>query len=289
MLTPQEAKRLFSQAVRRRDCDISLVEAALLIAAGQGSDTQIEVCLARISALAHRVLTLLKRDGITDPQVAPLQAVRMINRVLFEEEGFTGNQSDYYNLANSCIDRVLERRMGIPITLSIVYMEVAKQVGLPLEGIGLPGHFVVGYRPHSDLRIPALIIDPFNKGQLLTLEDCAARVHAAYGSDARFTYDWLEPVSRRQVIARMLGNIKRIHMSAGRYAEALRVTDMLLAVEPDAIWELKDRGLLYFRTGSFVLALADLRRYLKYAPESDETELIQYHVELIRRLISSTN
>lgn len=289
MLTPQEAKRLFSQAVRRRDCEISLIEAALLIAAGQGSDTPIEVCLARISALAHRVLTLLERDGITDPQVAPLQTVRTINRVLFEEEGFAGNTGDYYDLDNSCLDRVLERRTGIPITLSIVYMEVAKQVGFPLEGLGLPGHFVVGYRPHSDLRIPALIIDPFNNGQLLTLEDCAARVHAAYGDDARFTYDWLEPLSRRQIIARMLCNIKRIHMAAGHHKEALRVTDMLLAVQPDAIWELKDRGLLYFRTGSFVLALADLRRYLKFAPESEETQLIQYHVELIRRLIASTN
>src|SRR5690349_8082977 len=132
MLTPQEAKRLFSQAVRRRDCDINLVEAALLIAAGQGSDAHIEVCLARISALAHRVLILLEKNGITDPLLAPLQAVRTINRVLFDEEGFTGNRADYYNLDNSCLDRVLETRTGIPITLSIVYMEVARQVGIPL-------------------------------------------------------------------------------------------------------------------------------------------------------------
>jgi regulator of sirC expression with transglutaminase-like and TPR domain len=289
MLTPHEAKRLFSQAVRRRDSEISLVEAALLIAAGEGSEAPVDVCLAQIAALGHRVLTLLERDGIPDPQIAPLHTIRTINRVLFEEEGFTGNRDDYYSIENSCLDRVLTLRKGIPITLSILYMEIARQVGLPLEGIGLPGHFVVGYRPHEDLRIPSLIIDPFNEGQLLTLEDCAARVHKVHGKHARFSFEWLRPVSRRQIIVRMLCNLKRIYMNAGRHFDALRVTDLILTVQPDATWELKDRGLLYFRTGSFMLALADLRRYLRSAEESEETELLQYHVELIRRLIASRN
>ena len=186
MLTPQEVKRLFSQVIRHRDTDINLVEAALLIAAGQGSDTQLEVCLAQIAALAHRVTALLETVGVFDPKEAPLFTIHTINRVLFEEEGFYGNREDYYCVDNSCLDHVLSQRTGIPITMSIMYMEVARLVGLPLQAIGLPGHFVVGYRPQSDLRIPALIIDPFNGGELLTLEDCAARVHSAYGYETRF-------------------------------------------------------------------------------------------------------
>jgi len=289
MLTPQEVKRLFSQVIRHRDTDINLVEAALLIAAGHGSDTQLEVCLAQIAALAHRVTTLLELVGVFDPKEAPLFTIHTINRVLYEEEGFYGNREDYYCVDNSCLDRVLSRRTGIPITMSIMYMEVARLVGLPLEGIGLPGHFVVGYRPQSDLLIPALIVDPFNGGELLTLEDCAARVHSAYGYETRFTVDWLQPVTHRQMIARLLGNLKRIYMASGKYADALRVTDMLLVVQPDALWELKGRGLLYFRTGALLLAQADLRRYLKYAPEGDGSEILRYYVKLIRRLLASRN
>lgn len=289
MPTPQEAKRLFSQVVRRRDCEISLIDAALLIAAGQGSGIDPELCLGKLASMVHRVQALLQSEGIYDPRQAPFETILTLNRVLFLEEGFSGNREDYCDIANSCIDMVIERRTGIPISLSLVYMEVARQVGLPMHGIGLPGHFMVGYWPSRECRLPAAIIDPFEGGRAVTLEECAAQVHAAYGDDVRFTIDWLQPMSHRQIIGRMLSNLKHIYVSAHRYDEALRVIDMLLAVQPDAIWELKDRGLIYYRTGSFMPALADLKRYLRYAPRTEDSVLLNYYVELLERLIASRN
>src|SRR4051794_23654267 len=287
--TPQEARRLFSRLVRMPDQEIDLVEAALLIAARQGNGVHTELCMAQLAAISHRVQALLKAEGIEDPRLAPCETVDIINRVLFSEEGFVGNRDDYYDVENSYLDKVLVRRTGIPITLCIVYMEVARQVGLPMHGIGLPGHFVVGYWPTDPARLPRLIVDPFNEGRLLSPGDCSERIQAAYGEDVHFTSEWLRPMSNRQILARVLGNLKQIYMSLDQREEALRTIDMLLIVQPDAIWELKERGFLYFRMGSFVLALADLRRYLKLAPEGNESFLLKYYIDLARRLISSHN
>jgi regulator of sirC expression with transglutaminase-like and TPR domain len=289
MPTPHEARRLFSQIVRMPDREIDLVEAALLIAARQGNGVHTELCLAQLSAISHRVEALLRSEGITDPRLAPCETVDIINRVLFSEEGFAGNRDDYYDVENSYLDKVLVRRTGIPVTLSIVYMEVARLVGLPLQGIGLPGDFVVGFWPTDKGRLPRLIVDPFNEGRLLSPEDCSARMQAAYGEDIHFTSEWLRPMSNRQILARVLGNLKQIYMSLDQRQEALRTIDMLLIVQPDAIWELKERGFLYFRMGCFVLALADLRRYLKLYPDGNESFLLRYYIDLIRRLISSKN
>src|SRR6478672_11751366 len=156
MPTPQEARRLFSRMVRMPDQEIDLVEAALLIAARQGNGVHTELCFAHLAAIAHRVEALLKAEGIEDPRLAPCEAVDIINRVLFSEEGFAGNHDDYYDVENSYLDKVLVRRTGIPVTLSIVYMEVARLVGLPLQGIGLPGDFVVGFWPRGKSRLPKL-------------------------------------------------------------------------------------------------------------------------------------
>jgi regulator of sirC expression with transglutaminase-like and TPR domain len=287
--TPQEARRLFSKLVGRRDQEIYLAEAVLLVAADQGSDADVEGSLTELDELAKRVEAHLKETGVFDPQLAPMEAVDAINTVLFLEKGFTGNREDYYDPENSYLNKVLERRTGIPITLSIVYIEVARRVGLDVKGIGLPGHFVVGHWPASASRLPSLIIDPFNEGQLLTVDDCAARVHAAYGDDIRFTREWLQPMTNRQILARVLNNLKHIYMSLEQRKRALRTVDMLLMVQPDAIWELKERGLLYYRMGNFVLALADLRRYIKSTPEGEDTDLLKYHVHLLQRLITSSN
>jgi regulator of sirC expression with transglutaminase-like and TPR domain len=289
MPTPSEARHKFTQAVRRRDSEIDLLEASLLIAAGLGSDPSTDMCRAQVGDMARRVDMLLKLDGVADPRSEPLRTVGTINQVIFEEERFSGNRENYYDLENSFVDRVLVRRTGIPITLSIVYMEVARQVGFPMQGIGLPGHFVTGYWSPDGDKMPLMIVDPFSEGQLLTPDDCAARVHAAYGDDVRFTPEWLQPMSRRQILYRVLSNLKQIYMAGEQFRDALHTVDMLLAVQPDAIWELKERGLLYYRTGTFILALADLRRYLKLAPDGEENHLLKYYIELLRRLVASSN
>src|SRR4051794_39834521 len=230
--TPQEARRLFSRLVRMPDQEIDLVEAALLIAARQGNGVHTELCMAQLAAISHRVQALLKAEGIEDPRLAPCETVDIINRVLFSEEGFAGNHDDYYDIENSYLDRVLVRRTGIPITLSIVYMEVARRVGLPMHGIGLPGHFVVGYWSGDRGRLPRLIVDPFNEGRVLLPEDCAARIQAAYGEEVPLTSQWLRPMTHRQILARVLSNVKQIYMSLDMRQEALRTIDMLLIVQP---------------------------------------------------------
>jgi regulator of sirC expression with transglutaminase-like and TPR domain len=289
MLTPQEARRHFAQAVRLPDGQINLAHAALLISAGQGSGAQVELAMAHISSMANRVRMLLSLEGLNDPQEVPRRTVETINRVLFEEEGFHGNLDDYYDRENSFLDRVLTRRTGIPITLSMLYMEVAQQADFPMRGIGLPGHFVTGYWGRKGSRSPSLIVDPFNQGQLLSPDDCAARVHAAYGDDVCFTPEWLQPMTKRQILSRALNNLKQIYISTEQYRQALLTVDMILTVQPDAVWELKERGLLYYRTGVFVLALADLRRYLKLTPEGDESDLLKYYVDLLQRLVVAGN
>src|SRR5205823_4422793 len=124
---------------------------------------------------------------------------------------------------------------------------------------------------------------------LLSADDCAARVHAAYGSDVIFTPEWLQPMSNHQILARVLNNLKHIYMSLDQRREALRIIDMLLIVQPDAVWDLKERGMLHYRTGSFILALADLRRYLKLMPDSEEADLVRYYIEFLRRLVVAHN
>ncbi len=260
-----------------------------MIAAGQGSDAPTELCLAQMAAIAHRVEMLLRFEGITEPQTMPLETIVVLNRVLFQEEGFSGNRDNYYEIENSYLDKVLARRTGIPITLSILYMEIARQVGLPLQGIGLPGHFVVGFWSPFGKRMPALVVDPFDDGKLLSPDDCAAMVHAAYGEDVRFTPDWMQPMSNRQILARVLNNLKHIFVSMAQDRDALRIIDMILAVQPDAIWELKERGMIYYRMGAFVLALADLRRYAKLTPENEDNYLVHYYIEFLQRMVVSNN
>jgi regulator of sirC expression with transglutaminase-like and TPR domain len=289
MSTPQDARRLFSVLVRRSDREINLAEAALLVAAGQGSEAHVEFSLARLDSYAQRVRASLLANGIDDPTSEPRATIEAINRVLFAEEGFRGNRDDYYDVENSYLHRVIDSKTGIPITLSIIYLEVARQVGIQMRGIGLPGHFVVGYWPDAGRGKPALIVDPFNEGQLLSIEDCAARMQAAYGMDVRFTTDWLQPVTNRQILARVLTNLKHIFNSLEDHRAALRVIDMLLIVEPDAVWELKERGLIYYRLGEFMLALGDLRRFIKHAPAGDETDRMKYYVNLVNRLLMSRN
>ena len=270
------------------DSLIDLVSTVLLVSAALGGDGDEEMFRAKLSGISDRIRLLLKLEDIDDAASDPKIAIEVINRVLFREEGFHGNDDNYYEVENSLLETVMSRHTGIPITLSIVYMAVAAEIGLPLKGIGLPGHFLVGYWT-DESEMPDMIIDPFFGGKLLSIGECAARVNAIYDGEVGFSTEWLLPVTNRQILARVLNNIKGLLVAEGSHRKALQALDMLIAVQPNAVWELRERGLLYYRTGAFTLALADLRRYLRSAPESDETDLVKYYVQLLRRLVSSTN
>ncbi len=292
---PSPQRRAFADLVRRADPRIDLARAALLIAQEEYPDLAIAAYLARLDTLAAQVLARLPRPAPAGrgADAAP-EVIAALNAVLFDEEGFRGNQDDYYDPRNSYLNDVLDRRTGIPITISLVYMEVAARVGLPLNGIGMPGHFIVHYpgagAGQSVYPQPGeLFIDPYDGGRLRTRADCAARFRQLYGADFTFSEEYLTPFTRHQILARLLGNLKAIYLQRRDFRRAVSVVERLLLVQPAALWELKDRGLLYYRLGDFGAARRDLQGFLDQDPDAEDAPIIRYHIDLCDRLTVLAN
>jgi regulator of sirC expression with transglutaminase-like and TPR domain len=171
-------------------------------------------------------------------EAAPERQVATLNALLFGEEGFRGNGANYYDPRNSYLNEVLDRRVGIPITLALVYMEVGWRAHLPLSGVGFPAHFLVAFETE-----PRLLIDPFNCGRLLSVDDCRRQLYERFGSSARLEPSHLAARSKRQILARIVANLKVAYERAGDLPRALRASEQLSVVQPSAA-ELRDRGLL---------------------------------------------
>jgi len=169
--------------------------------------------------------------------------------------------------------------MGIPITLSVVYIELARQVGLPIVGVGMPGHFVVRYSA-----LPTVFwIDPFHRGQILTQEACQQLLEGMYGQALAWSDAYIEPVSDHAILQRMLYNLKAIYVHQGDHRRALRVVERLLLLRPDGLTEVRDRGLLQAQLGSLEAALDDLQHYLQLSPEASDAPLITQHITTLRQ------
>jgi regulator of sirC expression with transglutaminase-like and TPR domain len=226
---------------------------------------------------------------------APLAGrVDTLNRYLFNELGFFGNREQYDDPRNSCLNEVLDRRTGIPITLSVVYMEVARRAGLHVDGINFPGHFLV--RCPERRGTPYLIIDPFHAGALLSEHKCRLLLQKHVGSEVAFSKSLLAPATRLQIIVRMLLNLKRIYVHMRSFPQARNVTELLLAMTPSALSELRDRGLLAYHLNDVTGALRDLQTYLKLSSMSEldkeareEHEQIWEHVKTLRRRVAALN
>jgi regulator of sirC expression with transglutaminase-like and TPR domain len=249
---------------------LDLAEAALVIAQEEYPALEVEPYLDRLDAVAERVRRVCgTRRGVT-------AAVGAINRVLFEEEGYCGNQEQYYDPRNSFLNEVLDRKMGIPITLSLVYMEVGRRAGLPVAGVGLPGHFIVRYMGEPEGENGPAFIDPFHRGAFLTTEDCEKRVRRIYGGKTAFRREHLKPVTGFAVLSRLLYNLKNVYVEAKSYAKAHGVIDRLILLNPDAWEEVRDRGLMFYRMGQLKPALRDLELYLSKTPDaSDRSEILR--------------
>jgi regulator of sirC expression with transglutaminase-like and TPR domain len=225
--------------------------------------------------------------------------VKALNTYLFEELGFVGNEADYSDPRNSFLNEVIDRRTGIPITLSLVYMEVARRAGLPVEGINFPGHFLLRCRAgRKHTYYEDLIIDPFHGGALLS-HDLLAQQAAERGDSAepaRFESRLLPRATKQQILSRMLMNLKRVYVNMQSFPQARNIADMLIAVDPSAIGELRDRGLLAYNLKDFSGALRDLQAYLKLIPsgaqddeERKDRERIWEHVKTLRKRVASLN
>ncbi|MFQ5856993.1 MAG: SirB1 family protein [Anaerolineae bacterium] len=268
----------FARAVDRPDSTIRLARAALLIAQDEYPSLDVDHYLAELDRMAETARPRIETAG------GPDDIIEVLNDHLFSELGFVGNREDYYNPRNSFLNDVLERRTGIPITLSVVYIEVGRRLDLPIQGVGLPGHFIVRY----DGAEPAFI-DPFNAGERLTEADCRQRLDAIYGAPVAFRSEWLVPVSNRQILIRMLYNLKGIYVRNKDHRRAIPIVEKLLILNPDAHQELRDLGSLHGMLGNYGEALIYLQQYLVHRPDAPDGDTVQSHMKRLIAQIARWN
>jgi regulator of sirC expression with transglutaminase-like and TPR domain len=261
------------------DEKIDLIRAALAIACAEYPGLDTEAYATRIEELARRVASLA---GDFQPQ----KMMAALNRVLFEEVKLRGNREDYYNPRNSYLNEVLDRGLGIPITLSIVYMEVARRVGFHLSGVGMPGHFLL---QHYSEQGQVTLIDCFNRGDILSRQDCQSRLDEIYSGEMTLRPKFLHPISRRQILTRMLNNLKTVYLSTRNFRKALPIADLILVIYPRCSEDMKQRALLRYSMGLHRLAAEDLNEYLKIAPEASDAEEIRQMWRSIRRTLALMN
>jgi regulator of sirC expression with transglutaminase-like and TPR domain len=211
--------------------------------------------------------------------------VAAANAYLFDELGFRGNHEDYYDPRNSCLDYVLTERAGIPITLSLVYLEVARRLAKPVYGVGMPGHFLVQY----DDGTFSTFIDPFHSGQLLAADDCFRVARRMTGAELQPDPAFLQPVSKRQILLRMLNNLRNIYFTRGHHAKALEVMDLIVAANPSSADEYRHRAAVQVHLGRYSAAREDLERYVSLAPASSDRKDVEEQIRKIRRYMAGLN
>jgi regulator of sirC expression with transglutaminase-like and TPR domain len=204
------------------------------------------------------------RQAATDP-------IRAFNEYLYDEQGFVGNRERYDDPRNSFINEVLDRRTGIPISLAVIYLEIARRADLHVDGVNFPGHFLLRARDsYGDARTEVAIIDPFHGGARLSEYDCRQLLRQHVSDEAAFDTSLLAPATRHDIIVRILVNLKRLYVRMRSFPQARFVSTLLLGIDPSAISELRDRGLLAYHLQDFAAALRDLEEYLRLAPKITE-------------------
>jgi len=259
--------------------EIDLAEAALLIAAHEYPGLDVFAYLRRLQELGTELKRRLR------PDISPTDTVIALNRYLFEELGFSGNTQDYYDPRNSFLNDVLDRRTGIPITLSTVYIAVGRRAGVSVHGVGLPGHFVVRVVTAGG----DALVDPFNGGTVLTPQDCQDRLDRIYGGRLRMAADMLAPCPPRAVLARTLRNLKAIYLKADDHTRALRTAELLVLLNPGDMEEVRDRGLVLADLECYALAAADLEAYVQAAPHSPEAPPLRARIAELRHRAARLN
>ena len=249
---------------------VDLALGAFLISAAIEPEVDTDAELARLDALADAARPrVMSADG-------PLAQVNALNDYLFGELGFAGNQEDYYDPRNSLLHRVLERRVGIPITLSLLYVEVGARLGVPLVGIGMPGHFLVGHEAEA-----ALYIDPLYGGVMLSEQECAERLRQI-SNTVHWDRTFLAPVSNRAFLARILRNLSAIWLHRRELEHAECMLSMLIALQPEEAGHRRDRGMLRHRMGRDDQALEDLDRYMERRPAAPDSWYVRRLTAQIR-------
>jgi len=269
----------FADIAALDDEAIELPTAALVIAADEYSGLGLDLYLDKINQItldAGRASA-----GLTDPE----DILLAINSVIFLEHGYHGNTENYYDPRNSYLNQVIDRRTGIPITLSIIYMTVANKVGCPVRGVGMPAHFLVKHTgPAGDI-----YIDPFNGGNLMDSSGCAELLEKFTGGKLELTPEHMLAVGKKQILTRMLTNLLDIYTEAKDYARAIRAADLILMINPNHPGFHRDRGILLAAALRERESIESLEQYLKLAPDTREATRIRASINKMRAQLAKLN
>jgi regulator of sirC expression with transglutaminase-like and TPR domain len=267
------ARSRFAHLVNSPEETLDLALGALLVAAEEYPQLSPELYLRRLDELAERT-----RDRLSDETAAPI-VLQELSRVLFVEEGFRGNAESYYDPRNSFLNDVLDRRLGIPATLSIIFLEVGWRLRLPLEGVNFPGHFLIRYNGEA---MP-LLLDPFQRGEIRFLDQAQELLDRVYGGEVTLRPEYLKPASRKDILVRLLQNLKGIYLNARDDARALAAIERIIMIRPNAFDEVRDRGMLLARVGRVEEAIVDLQRYLSSMPDATDATRVRLLLDELGR------
>ncbi len=271
-MTPAAAQHRLVQLLQLPETALSLPEAALVIAAHRYPDLQVEDYLARIAIASDRLRRRLAADA------SKTHILAMLNHLLFDELGYAGAASDYYDPRNSYLNEVMERRLGIPISLSILYMAIGQRVGLQLAGVAFPGHFLVRCAVDGGI----VVLDPFQCGVSVSEEELRGRL-TAQGLQPGALGAHLHAAPNRAILSRLLRNLLAIYIKQQQRELAVQIVDLMLTVAPEAAPELLVRARLYRDLECYPAALRDLEHYLRLEPAAVNDEEVQQLLQVLRR------
>ncbi|MFK0730642.1 MAG: SirB1 family protein [Gloeotrichia echinulata GP01] len=259
------ARQYFYQEIQQLDEHIDLAKAALYIAQEEYPDLDPEEYLNALDTMAVEL-----QERLPDSRY-PLRVIQCINQYLYDDLRFSGNKTDYYDPRNSFLNDVIDRRLGIPITLALVYLEVSRRIDFPMMGVGMPGHFLI--RP--DISDVEMFVDAFDRGNVIFSQDCQERLSDMFQQPVTLKPEFLAPVNNRQFLARMLTNLKFIYLKQQNLAKTLAAVDRILLLFPGVSLELRDRGLIYYQLGHYPQAADDLQTYLAKVPQAEDAIVIR--------------
>jgi regulator of sirC expression with transglutaminase-like and TPR domain len=281
-ITPSAAVERWRRIAAAAPQNVSLAEGALLIAAEEYVDLDIDDYLRRIDEMGATLHRRLRSD------ISATEALLALNRYVFEELGFSGNAQDYYDPRNSFLNEVVDRRLGIPITLAVLYIEIGRRIGLSLHGVSFPSHFLV----KCALRDGAVILDPYARGASLGLDDLKQRLQSVANTvelDEKLLKAMLAAAAPNDIFARILRNLRAIYLSKGEQVKALGASSRILTLLPHAAEEYRDRAQLYLELECFRAALADFRSYLRLKPEASDSDTVSGHIAELEPLAARLN
>lgn len=269
----------FIEAAKLPDTQFNLTEAALLFAKEEYPDLDLRYyndTLKQIEILASKKIS--RSSGPEDSAIT-------LSTLLFEKLGFHGNRENYYNVENSFLNRVIDTKKGIPITLSIIYLHVGRNLGLPITGVNFPGHFLVKcVSLNRDI-----IIDCFNGGRLLSHNDCSRMLYEMYGDSITFDRNMLKGTKSKDIICRLIGNLKKIYMQTKQYNKAIKMAEYIEIISPNLPENIRDKANIYLRTENLTGAISSLEKYLEIDPDAIDADYVKKQIRNIRSTLSKLN